>query len=104
MFEYINNYYQVKAALARTVTVDGRRGIIVADRGHYLGVCFDDDKPNLTSNVHPTWKVTYGEIGVIRKVTRSQRRYQRFLEYGDCFDNFIAFCYWDAEQTRLSRQ
>ena len=32
------------------------------------------------------------------KLTRSQKRYQRYLEFGDCFDSFLDFCYWDAEQ------
>jgi len=34
------------------------------------------------------------------KLTRGQKRYKRFLEYGDCFDSFIEFCRWDAEQNR----
>lgn len=32
------------------------------------------------------------------KLTRGQKRYERYLEYSDCFDSFLAFCYWDAEQ------
>ena len=31
------------------------------------------------------------------KISKSKARYRRFLEYGDSFDSFIHFCYWDAE-------
>lgn len=34
------------------------------------------------------------------KKTRSQQRYQRFLEYGDSFRSFIEFCRWDADPKR----
>lgn len=34
------------------------------------------------------------------KVSRSKQRYQRFLEYGECFNSFIEFCRWDAEPER----
>ena len=36
-----------------------------------------------------------------KKLTRSQKRYRRYLEHGDCFDSFIDFCRWDAEQNRV---
>lgn len=36
-----------------------------------------------------------GEIKPKKKLTRSQARYQRYLEYGDYFDSFIDFCRWD---------
>lgn len=34
------------------------------------------------------------------KLTRSQRRYERFLEYGDGFESFLSYCRWDAEPER----
>ncbi len=34
------------------------------------------------------------------KLTRSQKRYKRFLEYGDGFNSFIEFCRWDADKER----
>lgn len=34
------------------------------------------------------------------KLTRSQKRYKRFLEYGDGFTNFIEYCRWDAAPER----
>lgn len=95
-FDYINQHYGVNACIGRKVVVDGKSGIISAGRGNYIGVNFDSDKPGTISNCHPIWRVQYGEIGKVRMPTKSQQRYQRFLEYGDCFDSFISFCRWDA--------
>lgn len=95
--EYVKDYYGVEADIGRRVLVDGKPGIIAEDRGHYIGVNFDKDKPGIICNCHPTWKIEYKEMGKVRKATRSQQRYQRFLEYGDCFENFIEFCRWDAD-------
>ena len=77
-FRYIITTYQVPATIGRLVSVDGKSGIIAADRGNYIGVNFDDDKPGEIVNCHPTWKVEYGGVGVVRKqkMTRSQARYQ----------------------------
>ena len=33
------------------------------------------------------------------KKTRRRMRYLRFLEFGDCFDSFLDFCYWDADKS-----
>ena len=85
-FEYVKDYYGVPASLGRRVIVNGRPGIIAADRGHYIGVNFDSDKPGDISNCHPTWRVEYLGMGKVRKLTRSQKRYLRFLEYGDGFE------------------
>lgn len=35
--------------------------------------------------------------------SRSQQRYRRYLEFGDCFRTFLDFCYWDAEKQREAR-
>lgn len=98
--EYVREHYGVNACIGRRILMAGKPGIIAADRGHYIGVNFDSDKPGVIKNAHPTWKVQYLEIGIVRKLTRSQQRYQRFLEYGDCFDSFIEFCRWDAQPER----
>lgn len=37
-----------------------------------------------------------GEPVKHKKLTRSQQRYRRYLEWSDCFDSFIDFCRWDA--------
>jgi hypothetical protein len=34
------------------------------------------------------------------KLSRSKLRYQRFLEYGDCFDSFRDFLGWDGDPER----
>jgi hypothetical protein len=41
-----------------------------------------------------------GEIKPKPKISRSKQRYQRYLEYGDWFDSFLDFCYWDADKER----
>ena len=41
-----------------------------------------------------------GEIKPRPKISRAKQRYQRYLEYGDMFDSFINFCYWDSEKER----
>jgi len=99
-FDYIRSYYGVPACVGRRVTVDGRPGVIAKDQGHYIGVLFDSDKPKHISCCHPTWRVEYQGMGKVRRMTASQRRYDRYLEYGDCFDCFLDFCRWDAEPDR----
>lgn len=34
------------------------------------------------------------------KISKSKQRYQRFREYGDGCENFIAYCRWDASPDR----
>jgi len=99
-FEYVRKYYGVPAKIGRRVVVYGKPGVIAADRGHYIGVNFDSDKPGVIHNCHPTSEVQYGDMGVVRKPSRYAERYQRFLEYGECFDSFIDFCRWDADPER----
>ena len=62
-FEYIKRHYSVNPFVGQRVIVDGKPGIIVKDRGNYLGVNFDEDKPGVISNCHPTWEVVYGDDG-----------------------------------------
>lgn len=67
--EYVQKTYGVPACIGRRVTVNGRAGIIAEDRGNYIGVNFDDSKPGMIMNAHPTWKVEYGKMGKVRKMT-----------------------------------
>lgn len=89
--EYVREYYKVPAEIGRRVIVSGESAIIVADRGNYIGVTFDRDKPGTIYNCHPTNEVVYGEIGKIRKMTPSEKRYQDFLnsEYPGTFAEYL---------------
>jgi len=98
--EYAQQYYGVPASIGRRVVVNGRHGVIAKDCGHHIGVNFDDEKPGSISPCHPTWEVEYLGMGKVRKMTRSQKRYQRFREFGDCFDSFIDFCRWHDSPER----
>jgi hypothetical protein len=89
--EYVRNYYGVPACIGRKITLNGRPGIIAEDRGHYIGVNFDSDKPGIVRNVHPTDMIEYGDLGGIRRLTRSQKRYRDYLKVADCYENFAAF-------------
>lgn len=94
--KYVRKYYGVPAVIGKRVTVGGKPGIIAADRGHYIGVNFDDCKPGVIHNCHPTSNVEYLEMGTVRKMTKSQERYRRYLEVADRFDSFRDFLKWDA--------
>lgn len=98
--EYVQSYYKVPACIGRRVSVDDKSGIIAEDRGHYIGVNLDTDKPGVVKNYHPTDGVTYLGMGKVRKPSRGRERYLRYLDYGDSFDSFIEFCRWDAEHER----
>lgn len=91
MSKYAKEQYGVPADIGRKVIVNGRSGIIAADRGNYIGVNFDDQKAGVISNCHPTWEVTYLDMGKIRKMSRSQRRYQEYMEVGECYESFSHF-------------
>ena len=78
--EYVCNYYKVPACIGRRVVVYGKPGIIYEDRGSYIGVNFDSDKPGMISNAHPTDGVEYGEMGTLRKMTPSQKRYRDYIK------------------------
>lgn len=75
--EYVRNYYDVPACIGRIVKMKGRQGIIAEDRGHYIGVNFDDDKPGSIFNVHPL-DAEYLGMGKVRKMTQSQQRYREY--------------------------
>jgi hypothetical protein len=88
---YVRQYCGVPAEIGRRVTVYGRPGIIAADRGNYIGVNFDADKPGVIHNAHPTAEVQYLEIGELRPMTRSQQRYRAFVEVADLYENFAHY-------------
>lgn len=89
--EYVRQYYGVPAVIGRRVSFQGRGGVIAADRGNYIGVNFDEDKPGEIFNLHPTYEVEYLGMGKVRKLTRSQQRYQDYLSVADCYDSFAAW-------------
>jgi hypothetical protein len=97
---YIRSAYGVPAEIGRRVTVDGKPGIIVADRGAHLGVTFDHQKPGVVSCCHPTWRVVYGEMGTPRPLSRSRARWLRYLEIGDCFTSFREFLAYESAKRR----
>jgi len=98
--EYVKEYYGVPACIGRRVIAYGKPGIIVEDRGNYIGVTLDSEKPGTVNNYHPVDGIEYGEMGKIRPMTRSQARYQRYLEYGDGFRSFMDFCRWHDDDER----
>lgn len=91
-FEFIKKTYGVPAEIGRRVIVDGDPGVIAEDRGSYIGVLFDNQKPNCILNCHPTWEVEYQGIGEVRKMSRSQKRYQEYLN--QCEFNDQTFAEW----------
>ena len=88
--EYVREYYNVPAEIGRKVTVGGKPGIITEDRGHYIGVVFDNDPKLRVLNCHPTSDVIYGEMGELRKLSRSQMRYREWVR-SDCGLTFAEF-------------
>lgn len=99
-FSYVQQHYGVPAVLGRRVKVYGRPGVIAEDRGHYIGVNFDADKPGVIRNAHPTSEVEYLGMGEVRPMTRGQRRYRRWLAVGECFENFAAFIKYETARER----
>lgn len=89
-FEHIIKHYNVPACIGRRVIVDGEHGVIAEDQGHYIGVLFDRSKPNYIEPCHPTWEVEYLEMGKVRKMTRSQKRYQEYLYQREWNDQSFA--------------
>lgn len=66
-FEYVKRMYGVPACVGRIVMVGKQKGVIVCDRGHYVGVNLDCDKPGKTKNAHPTSNIEYFGMGKVRK-------------------------------------
>lgn len=95
-FSYVKSFYNVPAELGRVIIAYGKRGVIAEDRGHYIGVLFDEDKAGDISNCHPTDKVQYlEEFAKIRKPKKSRQRYLDYQHDRDWFDGtFIEYCRW----------
>jgi len=91
--EYVRKMYGVPAEIGRRVAYRGRTGVISKDRGNYVGVTFDDERPGTISNFHPTTEglVYLDEIGTVRPLTRSQRRYRDYVdsEYPGSFPEWL---------------
>jgi hypothetical protein len=103
-FDYIRNYYGVPACVGRRVVVDGQPGVIAEVQGHYIGVLFDSDKPSRILPCHPTSGVEYGDMGEVRPMTRSQRRYQRFLDADGAYGTFREFLEYETACRRRARE
>lgn len=90
-FEYVRNAYGVPADYHREVIVNGKKGVITEDMGNYIGVNFYDNRTTHALPCHPTWEVTYLDTfnhnPPIKKITRSQRRYQEYLR-SECSETF----------------
>ncbi|MGC5703010.1 hypothetical protein J4P02_22645 [Pseudomonas sp. NFXW11] len=59
---YVREHYKVPAEVGRRVIANGEPGVIMADRGHYIGVILDSDSKKRIRNYHPTWEMQYGEM------------------------------------------
>lgn len=60
--DYVRRHYDVPAEIGRRVIANGEPGVIMADRGHYIGVILDSDPKKRIRNYHPTWEMQYGEM------------------------------------------
>ena len=91
--EYVSQHYGVPACIGRRVIAYGEPGIITEDRGNYIGVNLDKDKPATVNNYHPTDKIEYLGMGTVRKLTRSQQNYRDFLraDCGHVFGEWMLF-------------
>lgn len=100
--EYVCNFYGVPACIGRRVIAYGKPGVIAEDRGNYIGIQLDCDKPGMVNNYHPVDGIEYLNVfGKVRRGTRSQERYREFLhsEYPDSFADFIGVdtrCTWSG--------
>jgi hypothetical protein len=90
-YSYIKNRYNVPSEYGREILFEGKRkGIIVGVEVAYILVNFYDEKPTSRQPLHPTSEVEYLGMGTPRKLTASQKRYQRFLEA----DSGLTFKEW----------
>jgi hypothetical protein len=87
--EYVAQYYGVPACIGRRVIAYGKPGIIAEDRGNYIGILLDMHKPGTINNYHPVDGIEYGEMGKVREMTRSQKRYANYVE-ADWYDGTFA--------------
>jgi hypothetical protein len=59
---YVRHHYRVPAEIGRRVIANGEPGVILTDRGHYIGVVLDSDPKKRIRNYHPTWEMQYGDM------------------------------------------
>ena len=59
---YVRQQYNVPAEVGRRVIANGEPGVIIADRGQYIGIILDSDPKKRIRNYHPTWEMQYGEM------------------------------------------
>ena len=92
MFDYIKKTYKIPAEIGREIIFEGnKKGVIAQDKGNYIGVNFYNNKPGVISILHPTYEIEYlPTFANIRKPTRSQQRYQDFLDA----DSGLSFIEW----------
>jgi hypothetical protein len=124
---YVRQHYLVPAEVGRRVIAYGKPGVILADRGHYIGVVLDDDPKRRIQNYHPTHEMQYGEmaeslplkewkvippwvdvepyIGDVRHwvktvwaATRSQAKYKAYEDLQDNCYSSKAMCYFKARR------
>lgn len=92
-FEYIQDYYKVPAEMNREIEFEGRKGLILEDKGNYIGVMFYDDAKHRILPLHPTYNVvyldTFGERPKVKN-SRSKQRYQDYLN-NDGYNSFAEY-------------
>lgn len=59
---YVRQHYKVPAEIGCRVLAYGEPGVILEDRGHYIGVVLDSAPKKKISNYHPTHEMQYGEM------------------------------------------
>ena len=85
-FEYIKQYYGVPAEIGRIVRFENRRGVIVEDRGNYIGVRFDGVP--IVVSCHPTYNMEY--LGMKLKEVEPENDKITFGKYKDMTYDEIA--------------
>lgn len=90
--EYVRENYNVPACIGRKVIAYGKPGVIASDKGNYIGILLDEDKPGNIGAYHPVDGIVYlDEIQAPRKMTRAQKRYQEYLNADWYEEGFAAW-------------
>ncbi|MFJ3409479.1 hypothetical protein [Pseudomonas protegens] len=80
--DYVRRHYGVPAEIGRRVIANGEPGVIMADRGHYIGVVLDEDPKKRISNYHPTHEMQHGEMAEVLPLKEWQ------VMTAKCYDKF----------------
>jgi hypothetical protein len=59
---FVRQHYQVPAEIGRRVIANGKPGVILADRGHYIRVVLDEDPKKRIANYYPTHEMQCGKM------------------------------------------